>query len=190
MLVAVRDSFDRVFCGGWCTRWEPTEEQRQHWPPRHSGAQCPRGAVAALPSGHWEPACHRTISTHGKLPLPVSPALPFSTHADFLRRLFLAILATAHHPAPAVGHLPPFCCAPLGRRLSGQPPPAAAVGVRAVPAGGEPPAARSGQAAARGVRRHARACSLEQCCIPPLVGPLLQQEVLSGCMPTTPRQTV
>jgi hypothetical protein len=28
---------ERVCCGGWCTRWAATDEQRPYWPPRHSG---------------------------------------------------------------------------------------------------------------------------------------------------------
>ncbi|KAI3425363.1 hypothetical protein D9Q98_009127 [Chlorella vulgaris] len=31
-----KDGCERCCCGGWCTSWSASDEQRQFWPPRHS----------------------------------------------------------------------------------------------------------------------------------------------------------
>ena len=37
MEAASASLLDRVCCGSWRTRWGPSEELKQHYPPRHSG---------------------------------------------------------------------------------------------------------------------------------------------------------
>ena len=47
MGAAISTSCDRVFCGNWCTSWGATDEQRNYWPPRHSGEPARPRAPAA-----------------------------------------------------------------------------------------------------------------------------------------------
>ena len=45
MSAATSTLLDRVCWGSWRTRWGPSEELKQHYPPRHSGGYCRAGTA-------------------------------------------------------------------------------------------------------------------------------------------------
>lgn len=64
---------ERVCCGGWCTSWGATEEQRKYWPLRHSGEA---GRCRGRPVCLWEETGAQVLLQHANQHITSTTHMP------------------------------------------------------------------------------------------------------------------
>lgn len=108
-MAAIMNGCDRIFCGSICTHWGATDEQRLHWPPRHSGASVlSEESLPAVLTFPQFPLClcsviwphrpayrrHENYSRRARLPAPNPACWPNHLQTPWLQTLGTAPLCS------------------------------------------------------------------------------------------------